>query len=210
MFEMNNKGITKTMNAVSIIFGDIIKGLISENRKELKKQLQLTIELDQKLANKKSKIHLTINSLPPDSVEASHYYVLTLDYLKELTHCINYMAETVFNHVDNNHKPIISSQATELTQITEEFAGFAKLMVETLSSNNDEKLEFLNAEQIRIIGMIREARKNLIKAIKKNDVGTKNSMLLLSILSEARNILIYSINMMKIQNDFTISVNDDK
>jgi hypothetical protein len=34
-------------------------------------------------------------------------------------------------------------------------------------------------------------------------VGTKNSMLLLSILSEARNILIYSVNLMKIQNDFT-------
>jgi hypothetical protein len=28
-------------------------------------------------------------------------------------------------------------------------------------------------------------------------------MLLLSILSEARNIMIYSINLMKIQNDFT-------
>jgi len=203
MFEANNKGIAKTLNVVSGIFSDTVKGLIRENRKELKKQVQVSVELEQKLANKKSKIHQTINSLPPDSVEASHYYVLTLDYLKELAHCINYMAEPVFNHVDNNHKPILPAQAEELTHIAEEFSGFAKRMVTMLDSNNEAKLEEINAEQVRIIGLVREARKNLIKAIKKNDVGTKNSMLLLSILSEVRNILIYSVNLMKIQNDFT-------
>jgi phosphate/sulfate permease len=203
MFETNNKGITKTLNAVSAIFSDTVKGLIKENRKELKKQVQSALELERKLANKKSKIHQTINSLPADSVEASHYYVLTLDYLKELAHCINFMAEPVFNHVDNNHKPILATQAVELTQIAEEFSVFTKKMIDALDSNSEVKLEEINAEQVRIIGLVREARKNLIKSIKKNDVGTKNSMLLLSILSEARNIMIYSINLMKIQNDFT-------
>lgn len=210
MFETNNKGITKTLNSVSSIFSETIKGLIKENRKDLKKQLQLTVEMDQKLANKKSKIHLTINSLPPDTIEASHYYVLTLDYLKELTHCINYMTEPVFNHVDNNHKPILASQATELTQIAEEFSVFSKKMIDSLESIDNEKLEVLNAEHLRIIGLIREARKNLIKVIKKNEVGTKNSMLLLTILSEARNILNYSVNLMKIQIDFTKAVKESK
>ncbi len=210
MFESNNKGITKTLNTVNGVFSDIVKGLIKENRKELKKQLHLTVELEQKIANKKSKIHQTINSLPPDAVEASHYYVLTLDYQKELAHCINYMAEPVFNHVDNNHKPVIPSQALELSQITEEFSVFTKMMIDTLSSNNEAKLEAINAEQTRIIGLIRDARKNLIKSIKKEDVGTKNSMLLLNILSESRNILNYSVNMMRIQNDFTNSIKDVK
>ncbi len=204
MFETNNKGIKKTLNLVHEIFTNTIKGLILENRKELKKQLQLTVDLDQKLANKKSKIHLAISSLPLDSVEASHYYVLTLDYQKELAHCINYLAEPVFMHVNNNHKPILPTQATELTQIAEEFAIFTQKMIDALDSNNETKLEEINAEQVRILGMIRETRKNLIKSIKKNDVGTKNSMLLLNILSESRNILIYSVNMMKIQNDFTV------
>lgn len=203
MFETNNKGIAKTLNTVSSIFVDTVDGLIHENRKELKKQVQLSLELEQKLANKKSKIHQTIHSLPPDSVEASHYYVLTLDYLKEFAHCINYLAEPVFKHVDNNHKPVLPAQAAELKAIAVEFAGFAQRIIETLDQNTSENLELINKEQVRIIGMIREARKNLIKSIKKNDVGTRNSMLLLSILSEARNILIYSVNLMKIQNDFT-------
>ncbi len=203
MFEANNKGITKTLNTVSSIFTNTINGLEQEDLKELKKQLQLSSELEQKLINKKKKIHQTISSLPADSVEASHYYVLTLDYQKEFAHCIYYLSEPVYTHVDNNHKPILPAQAVELKAIAHEFEGFAKMMIETLDCNSCHKLEEINAEQVRIIGMIREARKSLIKAIKKNDVGTRNSMLLLSILSEARNILIYSVNMMKIQNDFT-------
>lgn len=210
MFEANNKGITKTLNTVSSVFVDTIKGLIKEDRKVLKKQVQLTEEMEQKLLNKKSKIHLTINSLPPDSIEASHYYVLILDYLKELAHCINMLAEPVFNHVDNNHKPILASQALELTVIADEFAEFSKKMLSILESVNDERIESLNAEQTRIIGLVREARKSLIKAIKRNDVGTKNSMLLLNILSEVRNILIYSINLMKIQGDFTKTIKEQK
>jgi hypothetical protein len=206
MFETNNKGITKTLNAVSGIFSETIKGLILEDRKALKKQLQNSIELELKLANKKSKIHQMINSLPPELVEVSYFYVLTLDYLKEIAQCINYMAEPVFNHVDNNHKPILPAQADELTQIAEEVSGFTKKLISELDSNSPEKLEVLSIEQTRIIGLIREARKSQIKYIKKNDVGTKNSMLLLNILSEARNLLHYSLNMMKTQNDFGSSI----
>jgi phosphate/sulfate permease len=203
MFDANNKGIEKTLKEVSSILTQTITALAVEDRKELKKQVQQSAKLEQKLVNKKNKIHQTIHSLPPDTVEASHYYVLTLDYLKEFSHCINYLTESVYKHVDNNHKPLLAIQAEELKHIATEFEGFAKKIIDTLDHNSDDNLQQINAEQVLIIGMIREARKNLIKAIKKNDVGTKNSMLLLSILSEARNILIYSVNLMKIQNDFT-------
>lgn len=202
MFETNNKGIEKNLNLLSDIFSKTIKGLVDEDRKELKKQLKISVEMEQKLINKKSKIHQTINSMPSDSIEASYFYILTLDYLKELAHAINYMAEPVFNHVDNNHKPILPTQGAELTQIAIELSGFTQKMIEKLSINSEEKLEEIIAEQLRIIGVVREVRRNLIKSIKKNDVSTKNSMLILNILSGARNILNYSISMMKTQSDF--------
>ena len=202
MFETTNKGIEKNLNLMSDIFSKTVKGLIDEDRKELKKELKISVEMEQKLINKKSKIHQTINSMPPDSVEASYFYILTLDYLKELAHTVNYMVEPIFNHVDNNHKPILASQAEELTQIAVELSIFTQKMIEMLNVNSDDKLDEIYAEQLRVIGVVREVRRNLIKSIKKNDVSTKNSMLLLNILSGARNILNYSINLMKIQSDF--------
>lgn len=202
MFETTNKGIEKNLNLMSDIFSKTVKGLIDEDRKELKKELKISVEIEQKLINKKSKIHQTINSMPPDSVEASYFYILTLDYLKELAHTVNYMVEPIFNHVDNNHKPILASQADELTQIAVELSVFTQKMIENLNVNSDSKLDEIYAEQLRVIAVVREVRRNLIKSIKKNDVSTKNSMLLLNILSGARNILNYSINLMKIQSDF--------
>jgi phosphate/sulfate permease len=202
MFETNNRGIEKTLKAISDIYSETVKGLILEDRKGLKKQLQISVDLEQKLANKKSKIYQTINSMPTDTVEASYFYILTLDYLKELAHTINYMAEPVFNHVDNNHKPILPAQAVELTQISIELAVFIQMMVDKLHTNYEAKLEEIIAEQLRVIGVIREVRRNLIKSIKKNEVSTKNSMLLLNVLTGARNILNYSINLMNTQNDF--------
>ncbi len=202
MFETNNKGIEKNLNLMSDIFSKTVKGLIDEDRKELKKQLKISVEMEQKLLNKKNKIHQTINSMPPDSVEASYFYILTLDYLKELAHTVTYLEEPVFNHVDNNHKPILPAQADELTQIAVELSGFTQKMIEKLSVNSEDKLQEIYAEQLRVIGVVREVRRNLIKSIKKNDVSTKNSMLLLNILSGVRNILNYSNNLMKIQSDF--------
>jgi len=202
MFETTNKGIEKNLNLMSDIFSKTVKGLIDEDRKELKKELKISVEIEQKLINKKSKIHQTINSMPPDSVEASYFYILTLDYLKELAHTVNYMVEPIFNHVDNNHKPILASQADELTQIAVELSVFTQKMIENLNVNSDSKLDEIYAEQLRVIAVVRDVRRNLIKSIKKNDVSTKNSMLLLNILSGARNILNYSINLMKIQSDF--------
>ncbi len=202
MFETTNKGIEKNLNLMSDIFSKTVKGLIDEDRKELKKELKISVEIEQKLINKKSRIHQTINSMPPDSVEASYFYILTLDYLKELAHTVNYMVEPIFNHVDNNHKPILASQADELTQIAVELSVFTQKMIEMLNVNSDSKLDEIYAEQLRVIAVVREVRRNLIKSIKKNDVSTKNSMLLLNILSGARNILNYSINLMKIQSDF--------
>ncbi|HET6556352.1 MAG TPA: hypothetical protein VFG54_03495 [Prolixibacteraceae bacterium] len=145
-----------------------------------------------------------------DSVEATHFYVLTLDYLKELAHCTTFLIEPAYNHVDNHHKPLIPSQAEELTNLAENFSSFVQMVLGSLENNNQEKLDAIYAEHLRVNGIVKELRKNLIKSIKRNEVGTKTSMLYLSILSEVRNLLIYTVNMMRIHNDFTASVKEDK
>lgn len=211
LFEKCNTGIRKTLNTVNELYSETINQLIKENHKELKKQLKISTQLEEKLNNKRNKLYQTIPSLPvSESIEATHYYILTLDYLKELAHCTTFLIEPIYNHVDNNHKPLIESQAEELTQLTGAFNKFMKLVLSSLDDNSQEQLVKINEEQAKILLMIKESRKNLIKTIKRNEVGTKTSMLVLGILNETRNILIYSVNMMKIQNDFTITVKEEK
>jgi len=211
LFEKCNSGIRKTLNTVTDLYSETINHLIKEDHKELKKQLKISTQLEEKLNNKRNKLYQTIPSLPvSESIEATHFYILTLDYLKELTHCTTFLIEPVYNHVDNNHKPLIESQAEELIQLTNAFNKFMKLVLGSLDDNSQEKLDKINEEQAKILLIIKESRKNLIKTIKRKEVGTKTSMLVLGILNETRNILIYAVNMMRIQNDFTVTIKEEK
>lgn len=210
-YEKCNNAIIKTMNTLNELFGDTIRLLIVEDHKGLKKQLKIVTQLEEKLTNKRNKIYQSIPSIPlSESVEATHFYVLTLDYLKEIAHCATYLVEPVYNHVDNNHKPLLPAQAEELIQLSGEVAQFIQKVLDSLENNDPAKVELISGEQVRVNGMIKELRKNLIKTIKRNEVGTKTSMLYLTILSEVRNILIYTVNMMRIQQDFTASVKEEK
>lgn len=207
MFEKCNNGIVKTLNEVNSLYSNTIQLLLKEDHKGLRKQLQRSIDLEKKLDKKRNNTYQTISALPsPDTVEATHYYILVLDYMKEIAHCISFLIDPVYKHVDNNHKPLTDIQAKELNGLVAEVDKYINLVIRTLDNNSNEQLEEIYKEQSVIIELNKEARKNLIKSIKKNEIGTKNSMLVMTILGETRNILIYTSNMMKIQNDFTQSL----
>ena len=207
MFEKCNNGIVKTLNEVNSLYINTIQLLLKEDHKGLRKQLQRAIDLEKKLDKKRNNTYQTISALPsPDTVEATHYYILVLDYMKEIAHCISFLIDPVYKHVDNNHKPLTDIQAKELNGLVAEVDKYINLVIRTLDNNSNEQLEEIYKEQSVIIELNKEARKNLIKSIKKNEIGTKNSMLVMTILGETRNILIYTSNMMKIQNDFTQSL----
>ena len=57
-------------------------------------------------------------------------------------------------------------------------------------------------EQHELIAFLDIIRKNQIKRIKANEVGTRNSMLYLNLLAESKNLLLQLINLVKAQRDF--------
>ena len=56
--------------------------------------------------------------------------------------------------------------------------------------------------QKKIIDMITKSKKRQIKLIKEEIVGTRNIMMYLNLLSESKNLVLYSVNMIKSQRDF--------
>ena len=58
-------------------------------------------------------------------------------------------------------------------------------------------------EQQKLLVFLDTIRKNQIKRIRANEVGTRNSMLYLNLLAETKNLLLQLINMEKAQRDFS-------
>jgi hypothetical protein len=62
-------------------------------------------------------------------------------------------------------------------------------------------------KQQRLLDQINKIRKNQLKRIKTHELQTRRSLLFLDLLAETKNLLLYSINLLKSQRDFILEIN---
>jgi Na+/phosphate symporter len=201
--------VVQVMNKVSESFGNTIEGLGREDFKKLKKTYHEVEKINRKTKTLKDKMSQTVTQLEEHSIDTGHYYVQVLDYLREIAHSITYIAKPVYDHVDNNHKPFIPIQQEEMLDMTRMIRDLNSEIVQCLKSGSyDELPEVINQQQ-KVLKFIDTLRKKQVKRIKQNEVGTRNSMLFLGILSESKNMVLQSVNLLKSHRDYFDSVSDE-
>jgi hypothetical protein len=133
-------------------------------------------EFNQKARKLKANISKVVQKLQQDSVETGHYYVQMVDYLREMAHSMKYIVGPLHQHVENNHKPFNDDQVADLMKFSAEVSSFL---------NN-----------------IRDFEKNQIRRIKRKEVNSRNSVLFFNVMSETKNLLLQTVNMVKSTRDF--------
>ncbi|MBI9038971.1 MAG: inorganic phosphate transporter [Bacteroidales bacterium] len=201
LFKCSNT-VTKTLNTVNNILINTISGLSREDLKLLRNSSKDIKNLNKKVKYMKDTINKTIIGLQEDSIETGHYYVQVLDYLREIAHDVTFITIPVFKHIDNNHKGLIPSQLEELNNIISEISKFFKIIERTIAENNYSNVDRNIELQHKVLSTLDVYRKNQIKRIKREEVGTKNSMLYFNIINEIKNLLLHTINLLKAQRDF--------
>ena len=201
LFKCSNT-VIKTLKTVNNILINTISGLSREDLKLLRNSSKDIKTLNKKVKYMKDTINKTIIDLREDSIETGHYYVQVLDYLREIAHDITYITLPVFEHIDNNHKGIIPSQLDELNNIISEISKFFIIIERTIAENNYSDVDRNIELQHKVLNTLDVYRKNQIKRIKREEVGTKNSMLYFNIITEIKNLLLHTINLLKAQRDF--------
>jgi Na+/phosphate symporter len=84
---------------------------------------------------------------------------------------------------------------------------FVRQVNQIINDNDTNQIPEVIEKQSRILKFIDTSRKKQVKRIKANEVGTRNSMLFLGILSESKNLMLQSVNLLKSYRDFTDYVN---
>ncbi|MGM0613170.1 MAG: inorganic phosphate transporter [Bacteroidota bacterium] len=185
-------------------YKEIINSLYNEDRKNAKSALKSIRQLNKDLKEEQNNLGTTIVKLQEEGAETSHYYVQVIGYLREIGHCLNYMADPSFDHIDNMHKGLSVTQKEELDKIQELLYKLLNLASEIIEENTFVKIDNLIETQNNLLTQLKQARKNQIKRIKHKDTGKKNSMLYLNILQETKNLSLYSVNLIKAHRDFVI------
>jgi Na+/phosphate symporter len=195
--------VIQIISKISEIMSHTISGLADENLRKLRKSYKEVEAINKKTKALKQRLSDTIEHLEENSIDTGHYYVQVLDYLREIAHSITFITKPSFDHVDNNHKPLIDAQIEEFYDMTRMIKDLISGINESLKSSDYSNINDIIGKQQKILKFIGTLQKKQVKRIKANEVGTRNSMLFLGILTESKNLVLQLLNLLKSHRDFT-------
>jgi Na+/phosphate symporter len=182
-----------------------VLNLIREDRKKMKKTVKSIEELNQHSKDLKYKLYPTLKKLEEDSIDTGHYYVQILDYIREIAHCLEYISNPVYEHLDNNHPPLIPEQVKDLHELNGSVSTFYEEVQNITKKQKFGNLDNLIGQQQSILSQIARIKKKQIRFIKAEQVGTRNTLMYLNLLAESKNLVLYTVNMVKSHRDFVLS-----
>ena len=191
--------------SVQDLYHSSILCLIKEDWKKMKKTKRKVDELNQNTKDLKYNLYPTLRKLEEEFIETGPYYVQILDYLRETAHCLEFIADPVYEHLDNNHPGLIPEQIRDLQDLNGSVHSFFDDVQTVIQKEDYENLDSLLNKQRKILDHITKLKKKQIKYIKSESVGTRNTMLYLTLLNESKNLLLYTINVVKSHRDFLMS-----
>lgn len=199
----STKNIQDVLKIIISILNDTIAGLADEDRKALKNAKAAVQQLNNTTKKWKTSVSTVLANLKEDTgTETGHYYVQSIDYLREINHCISYIVTPSYEHIENNHKSLITSQIEEISRIQAEVTIFTEEIISMLERYSFEDFDLIVDRQQGIIRLLDDSRKKQIKRIKNSETGTRNSVLYLNILAELRNLSLFAVNLLKTERDF--------
>ena len=147
------------LNDSSIIYENIIEGLIKEDRRSLRKLSPQIAELNTFTKSLKDNVHSTISKMEGEIVEASPHYVQVLDYMREMAHCLTFIDQPVFRHIDNNHKGLIEIQHEELRELTKLIQSISEHSRQIIIKREFDKISEAISSQENILDKLINLRK---------------------------------------------------
>ena len=206
ILEKCTKEINNMLNTVMNTFNETLLSISKEDRKKLKEINKTVKNLKIETKGIKDNLHYTLDKLKEDDIETGHYYVQVTDYLREMAHSLNFIAEPSYEHIANQHKSLSKNQINELMHLNKEITLLFTNIMHIIENNSFEEIdEFAFKQQQKTLDYIAECRKSQIKRIKKKKTSTKNSMLFLQLLNEMKNFTLHTVNLLKAQRDFITS-----
>lgn len=200
-----NTSIMDVVVTVRKLYFSSVLNLIKEDFRKMKRVKKNVDDLNLRTKELKYNLYPTLRKLEEEFIETGPFYVQILDYLREIAHCLTYIADPIHEHLDNHHPSLIPEQVKDLHELNEAVNSFYD-QVEVLIREQDYKhLDDLLARQHEILDLITSIKKKQIKYIKAESVGTRNTLMYLNLVSESKNLILYTVNMVKSHRDFLMS-----
>jgi phosphate/sulfate permease len=180
-----------------------VHGFMNENLRELRKVLTSVEEKKIHLKQVKRVGTLGVIHLDHDiAVEKGLYYYQGNDFASEIVFCIRRMTEACKEHVDNNFSPLNDIQKADFGGMTESEAAYIRRCATMIEENDYRHMDDLIAESLDLTSRLTALKKGELKRIQGQSGSTKVSMVYLTMVQEAQNIVTFTANLVKVSRKF--------
>lgn len=180
--------ISKTVDHSFSIIDSAFKAFRKENLRDLRKSMKKIREIDSETELMRKTLFKALKKIETESVDTGHTYVEIIDYTREFVVSLNFIVKPLFEHVSNNHKPLLKEQESELQSLLKQLKDVHALFSRVFGSDPDVNKAMLLATQENINKQILECRKLQISRISNQKTSTRNSLLYMNFLQECSNL----------------------
>lgn len=194
--------VCTTMECATKIYDRTLIAVMKENRKVLRDMVKEANDLFYHSRDRKYTLLPTLKKLQSGDVNTAHYYVQVVDYLNEMTKALLHITRPAFDHIDNNHEGMSVEQTRDLMAINDDVESIYRRINRMLREGDFSDIETVLSLRDQLFESIAEAIKSELSRINEAKTGTKASMLYLTILTETKNMVLQSRNLLKSQQYF--------
>lgn len=130
------------------------------------------------------------------------YYYQGNDFAGELVYSIGRMVEPCLEHIDNNFNPLDNIQKEEFTEVADKIAVFLRRCKDIVEENTYENFEQDVVMANNLNNALSHLKREELKRIQNQAGSIKVSMVYLTMIQEAQNIVSYTINLLKVSRKF--------
>ena len=193
------------LEVASQTFDKTVNSFMSESYRELRKAMNLID--DEKDHIKKVKRIGTLGVAHLDNntaIEKGLYYYQGNDFISEVIYSIGRICEPCLEHTDNNFNPLQEAQKEEFKHISKGITDFLEQARNIILQNDYTNFEEAISTANHLINSLAQLKRAELKRIQGQTGSLKVSMVYLTMIQEAQNVVAYTSNLLKVSRKFQV------
>lgn len=197
--------LTKVLTYVEENFSRTVTSFMSESLRGLRKAMGATKFEKTQIKQMKRIGTVAMSRLDNNMVlDKGLYYYQGNDFASELVYSIGRMIEPCLEHIDNNFNPLDNVQKAEFSIVSEEIGTFVHDCRTMIENGNYDNLADEVMRANRLNNELSHLKREELKRIQTQSGSIKVSMVYLTMIQEAQNVVNYTINLMKVSRKFQL------
>lgn len=135
-------------------------------------------------------------------LEKGLYYYQGNDFASELVYSISRLCEPCLEHIDNNFNPLDAIQKGEFGDVAEDITYLIQQCRLKLEANDYSNFEEELRKANDLNSQLSHLKRQELQRIQSQTGSIKVSMVYLTMIQEAQNVVTYTINLMKVSRKF--------